>query len=444
MGKTVQFMILAMLLSCNIFNPNGEGDPGQSAEGQISLGQTLFNQQQYEASMNAYAKAIAEDSTRSMAYYGYSKAAMQLYDINASQLLKEFNSSQSGNLPFLGQPDTVKTNYLQAMGRVKWALGQLTKRDTLTRWWKLWKNIENIDPKAFPKDHKRASFMDTVYFTRAEAGMVGYYPLSKFPLSDMAMSYTKIAPDQGLTELIYSVLNLQDFDDNDTIDDRDQLLTQLSFNLDEGFKVDSLSNISDSLSNPQTRDNVNNMIKNVSEGIGSAGNVVNLLGSMLPGGDTDSSTISGDSSSTDDFGEIVTGDVDSIVSSMGSTITFYQFGDGMDNDGDGCIDEEILDGKDNDGDGFTDEDARVTKGIQVLGSSSFTDDGIDNDKDGDVDEADELVDINDQLIGFTKTNFIKGDLYKDKAFKSWVQQNATEQTVIDSAKVSIGGCWRNY
>ena len=35
-----------------------------------------------------------------------------------------------------------------------------------------------------------------------------------------------------------------------------------------------------------------------------------------------------------------------------ATIGFYKVGDGIDNDGDGCVDEEILDGIDNDGDGL--------------------------------------------------------------------------------------------
>ena len=33
-----------------------------------------------------------------------------------------------------------------------------------------------------------------------------------------------------------------------------------------------------------------------------------------------------------------------------------EHGDGLDNDCDGTIDEEILDGKDNDGDSYVDED----------------------------------------------------------------------------------------
>jgi hypothetical protein len=43
----------------------------------------------------------------------------------------------------------------------------------------------------------------------------------------------------------------------------------------------------------------------------------------------------------------------------GKEASFYAVSDGKDNDGDGCVDEEVADGYDNDGDGLVDEDVRV-------------------------------------------------------------------------------------
>ena len=54
----------------------------------------------------------------------------------------------------------------------------------------------------------------------------------------------------------------------------------------------------------------------------------------------------------------------------------YHGCDGIDNDGDGKIDEDGPDGIDNDGDGKIDEDW----------DAAYTQDGIDNDGDGEVDE----------------------------------------------------------
>ena len=59
--------------------------------------------------------------------------------------------------------------------------------------------------------------------------------------------------------------------------------------------------------------------------------------------------------------------------------------DGIDSDGDGSFDEELLNGIDDDGDGFIDEDSRLVE----AGSGQYNGDfawGIDNDGDGKIDE----------------------------------------------------------
>jgi hypothetical protein len=45
---------------------------------------------------------------------------------------------------------------------------------------------------------------------------------------------------------------------------------------------------------------------------------------------------------------------------------FYKFGNSRDDDGDGCVDEEVLDNYDNDGDGEIDEDVRDSRSIVLM------------------------------------------------------------------------------
>ena len=73
--------------------------------------------------------------------------------------------------------------------------------------------------------------------------------------------------------------------------------------------------------------------------------------------------------------------VKKFIQDAGSTVVIYKVFDGMDNDGDGCIDEELLDGIDNDGDGRADEDSR---GAPDPGNAKFRvgPDGADNNLDG--------------------------------------------------------------
>ena len=52
------------------------------------------------------------------------------------------------------------------------------------------------------------------------------------------------------------------------------------------------------------------------------------------------------------------------------TEVFFVFGNGMDDDGDGCVDEEVIDNYDNDGDGEIDEDGRDYRSV-VLVKNTF-------------------------------------------------------------------------
>ena len=140
--------------------------------------------------------------------------------------------------------------------------------------------------------------------------------------------------------------------------------------------MDSLSSIRADLQNdPVARNNLNSMIQNVSGGLASASQLASLIGIKSGGSDTGKdSSLSGSSGN----------DVNKVISDLGDAITFYQFGDSKDNDGDGCVDEEIMDGKDNDEDGFIDEDARVVP----VGLGDF----IDNDHNSAIDDSGEEPD----------------------------------------------------
>lgn len=141
--------------------------------------------------------------------------------------------------------------------------------------------------------------------------------------------------------------------------------------------------------------------------------------------------------------------------SVGGPVAFYQFGDKLDNDGDGCIDEEIVDSLDNDLDGFIDEDARL-----------INPDHVDNDHNGSQDEQDagenklggttasrdllafvalsgqgsNWVKIKKEDPGMDLRIKIQGDslaLPSRKLLPGYAQK-------LDSAKTLVGGCWRNY
>lgn len=436
---TVSMGVFASILivGCNVFNPSGEGDGGGTSDAYLIQGENKFREKDYSGAMEAFEKAIQQDSTSSLAYYGYSKSAMRNWQVNASIILSEVSDAQNeGGIPFLGAEDSKLTRYLQATSKVRKALSAMTQRDTLTQWFSY---VKDPDSKAAKKDAqfaKRKAFM-TDYLVKANQGLPGYHKEANFPLSDRALSYHKIVADYGFVELLYALVHLRDLDQNDTIDSRDNLIKKLNFSTEGGFKVENLEDIAEDLKDPETQKNINNLIQNVSQGLSSAGAVMDLIAPMA-GGNT------GDSLSNQKMTDQVSQNVDSVISTLGDAVTFYQFGDGKDNDGDGCRDEEILDGKDNDGDGFIDEDSRTL----LL-------DKLDNDKNGQTDplDSDEMVG-SDFILGYTKkSGFVKGDKYTDRATRILVQKdslaNATtlttgQRVLLQQAKTLVGGCWNNY
>jgi hypothetical protein len=439
------------LAACNVFNPSGEGDAGPGKNAQLTEGENQFRQQDYQKSSETFQAAIEADSGNSMAYYGYAKAVMRYWQVNASTLLEEVSKAQDkSGIPFIGASDWDVTRYLQATSRVRLALGAMTDRDSLTRWWKYSLAPDAKETKADPLAAKRIAFMQA-YWAKADGGARGYHRKSEFPLSDLVMPYKKVIADFGFVEMIYAVTHLRDLNGDNVIDSHDNVMKLLTFNSADGFKVENLDAIVDSLDTPEKKAQFNNLIQNVASGLSSASTVLGLLSptltGQLGGGDTaaGSQNLSGD----------VTQKADSVISSLGDAITFYQFGDSKDNDGDGCVDEEIPDGKDNDADGLTDEDARW---IAV--------DTVDNDHNGkgknpflDKDPGEDL-DADFRLKFTTAAGWSVGSLFKEKTARVDFQKDslqvrydeagseaamaASDRTRLEEAKIGIGGCWNNY
>ncbi|MDB5050143.1 MAG: putative lipoprotein [Fibrobacteres bacterium] len=437
-----------ILAACNVFNPSGEGDSGTSDAAQLTDGENFFRAQDYKSAYETFAAAIASDSTSSMAYYGYSKSVMRYWEVNASTLLTEVSKAQDkSGIPFITASDWDITRYLQATSKVRVALGTLTERDTLTRWYYYSLNPTDKNAAKDPLAAQRIAFM-TDYWDKADKGYAGYHKKSQFPLSDLKMGYQKVIADFGFVELIYAVTHLRDLNADNIIDSNDNLLKKLTFSVDGGFKVENLKDIVDSLDTPEKKAQFNSLIQNVAGGLSSASTVLDLLSPALANqaGGTDTSK---------DLSQKVTQNMDSVITSLGDAITFYQFGDERDNDGDGCIDEEIADGKDNDGDGLIDEDARFAPVDQVdndhngKGKNAFTDP-----------DAGELLDSEFKLGYTTAAGFTLGALYKDKATHIAVQKDSLQvrydkvgayallsteyKDKLDSAKKNVGGCWNNY
>ncbi len=475
---------LALFVGCNIFNPSGDGDAGSDSQANLSKGEELYRQRDFAGAMAAFSTAINLDSNNSMAYYGYAKAVVHLprpgfpHGLDPLTLLKDFDdsSSDSATIPFLNHRNDTLSLRLQVASQVNKVLSILTKRDTLTTFFNYLQ--DTASPSARRKDSlrddqypSRVSFMKK-YLAKAAADSAGYYKSSRFPLTDYAMPYAKFQLDFVGIRVVKGVMLIRDLDGNDTIDSRDDLTKKLLLGGSGGLNNDSLKSLGNSMygtsdSAIQNRNNINNLLQRSGSDISSAGE---LLSAFSPKKDSTDTSSGGNN-------------IDGVVSSLGKTLTFYQFGDEKDNDGDGCIDEEVLDSKDNDEDGFVEEDARLNAPTDTFNFSDL----IDNNHDGVNNTTSILLRAYDPLnkeapvgplinsahpgyLGFVNSFYSANSTHPES---TWVhiRKGADDSLMelrlhfqndsllksptkigvggvlrpqLDSARALIGGCWRNY
>jgi|GEM_PF-5133583 len=111
----------------------------------------------------------------------------------------------------------------------------------------------------------------------------------------------------------------------------------------------------------------------------------------------------------------------------------------LDDDGDGCYDEEIWDGLDNDGDGLIDEDVR---------EGSYTGVTLQNLLDPVITGGDALTHEGGKITNFAATNFwvSGGEKIETRATIAQlkIMPRTKDSLILEPAINSIGGCWGLY
>jgi len=421
---------MLMLTGCFGNDPHSAPDPAAP----LAVADSLYQSGKYAEAMTAYEQAIAQDSTLSQAYVGYTQATLRFYGINGTAVRLELAHLISFD-SLLNHSDSELTSRLQAFKRVTRVLGILADRDTLSRNFRYLDSASSADPLASP--HKAAI---RVYLAHSDQGAAGYRPRAQFPLTDGKVTYADIISDLAAYLLHLTVLKVYDLDGNGMFTEADRKMRIL---LAPGSTGD-LQGLSDSMrTDTVLQAVVNQKILDLQNGLAD-----------LPG---ELGFLQGH---------------DSLAGGLGQAVTFYQFGDHKDNDGDGCIDEEIVDSLDDDLDGFIDEDARLINGNGLLSGASATGpgDGVDNDRNGRLDAGDAGENkfggttpqrnlLTFVLLWGDAANWVqikKDDPTMDIRFRIQMDSLAVRlvpgqrpvpaayQAKLDSAKTLIGGCWRNY
>jgi hypothetical protein len=319
----------------------------------------------------------------------------------------------------------------------------LADRDTLTQWYNYLHNDSAKAVKARARDphyNQRVAFI-TSYLASAPPSRQA----EKFPLSDRRITFGNLVVEFTAYKMMFKIMDFNDLKPKGEFSEVDRKMRSL-LNLDSGFA--GLGNLAEDMREDTVfQQEMNDKILELQNGLG---DIQQLLSYFTAPGDT-ADTAGGVEQQSK-------GNIDSVITSLGGSLVFYQFGDHLDNDADGCIDEELVDSSDNDLDGFVDEDARL-----IGGTPGSIGDGVNNDRQFTTDDNFEnTVNKEADLLTFVAPYGQNWVLIKKDGplidIRIRIQSDslavrltpgarpipAQYQVKLDSAKNSIGGCWRYY
>ena len=356
MARSALAGLALVMAGCNLYKET-VGTGADSPDEHILEGQLLLQKAKYGDALGHFQKAIAQDSSKSEAYYGAAKCRLLQQRINMFQLMQSFQNNDGKSIPFLSEPDSIKDKIFVANRGINEFLGRLASRDARK-------------------------------------------------LSDGKIPVARFSADYALASAIEAVLSLADFNGDGRINAKDNVLNGIiDFSDPSKLNPDSImANIADLKNDTAKIAALNNLLEKSEELLAKSGNAIDLFlkGTL----DKQDSVLGGKCDSADTncikakaalpagqekVGDSAIGQVKKFIQDAGATVVIYKVFDKVDNDGDGCTDEELLDGIDNDGDGKADEDSRGAPDTAGNVNYKADKDKADNDGDAKTDEDDEAL-----------------------------------------------------
>ncbi len=368
--------VLIALISCseNLFGSSDGGNCSSDISCLRLDAENAFRSGNYRKAYETYSRIVSIDSTASVGYFGMAKASLWMKGVNPFDMFRFADANKleddDGNkkIPFKDDSIKVQNRYYQGTKLAYIPLAELNRRDSLTILYELHQK-ELSGQAVYISD----SLMRDLQKFRDE-----FSPFDRFPLSDR--EYKSNAFYGGYSVFAIAKTMLEFFDTNDDncitkdpiiggilgVDnpgeksneakwlewDCTKVGGKFGYDLPLGLNPDGTINteqileilkgdlegpdgfyerqLIDSTDIPQDIENINNKIDNFN---GNLDEVIDILG-----------------------GE---GDWQGEMSKYSDYASFFKIGTRLDEDGDGCIDEELLNGSDNDGDNIKGEDARL-------------------------------------------------------------------------------------
>lgn len=413
--KYFRFFTLAAFLSvgllgCNIFNPFGnERIDDNDTDALVYEGYEDIRHAEYTKAAEHFSKAIKTDSAKSEAWYGLAKAVLNQYNLNVFEMLK-YSKTEGQTNGFMEMDDASALKYRTGIDTVLKILDQFIARDTTDR------TDKRVRFKSFSTSYTALQLTNVAILIRdTKSNMSNLFEYDNAS-GQISLDWNQIeeladtAAVTTITALAASAQALKADPDN-------------TYPIFRNFVPDA-----DTLSDEE------------------------LEGSTLAVADQ-----------IIEMSDILSKNTD-------RTEVFLKVGNFMDDDGDGCIDEEVWDGEDNDGDGEIDEDLRASntlvfkatwtertiQGLNIPEGSPY--DTLDLDGNGIPRENEEWVFAyedpdsrkknRDHRLRFAiNLTFVvpeDGDRIKNKELVRLDTDVNHIQYDLDWRKANVGGCWVNY
>lgn len=370
---------LALFVGCNLFDPSENVSVKSSDTDMLIIeGQARFRDEDYEKAAGYFSSAIRNDSTKSEAWFGLSKANLYRNGGDPFELLLLLDSDAS--IPLMDLDSAEVERHYSSIYSALVPLRELVRRDTLTR----------------------------------------NNPALK--LSDRNVSYSNFSASYAILEFAYTILRFRKGSNSDV---------ELSLRDDGSVEIDASELYDKALADPLLASRFNADMDTLGD------DLKRLVQDILP----ELSDILDDSTF-----------FDSTASTVEYSILFYRLGDTIDNDGDGCIDEEILDGIDNDGDGLIDEDLRLVPlmkdsdaRVSFIGVGK---DSLDHDRNGEKEETSERTLLKNGRLSFAKDfEKISASDSASLEIRKAIALDTDSTNIrypLEARKALVGRCWNNY
>jgi hypothetical protein len=342
---------VAALMSCsdNLFGSSSAGSCGKDIKCLRLEAENAFRSSNYEKSYDIYKKIVEIDTTASVGYFGMAQVGLWWRGINPFDIFRftDLDKLEDGEIPFRNDSIEVQNRYYQGMTLAYNALNELNRRDSLTALYELQYNGNIPDNlRLSDREYKPSAYRGGLLISKTIKTMLNVFDINNdgcitskddFP-GDNEWESSKWNCDCNSKPKSKNIYGIEKecrgyyYDKSLALNpdggiDTEQILEELNKELEDFYQKQLNSTAPTEL--PPDIGDINGKIDDFQD------NMDELMG-MLGEGDWHAEIIK-----------------------YNDYASFYKVGTRLDEDGDGCFDEELLNKQDNDGDGITGEDARL-------------------------------------------------------------------------------------